>query len=478
MAKNKEKRVFKKKEKFEKDKRSRLKIPLLAVSDNIVFSKKEAWAYYKISTVPYEFLSDDAKVDLAESTVSALAALNPNEGKKVDCHILITSTPFDVVSWSNQIDEQYMKWHPKELVPKSYDRFLNGQFDQLQQANFQRPVVYLGIKLYTRGSLDAGSFNPLEFGFHDAFKLMKDSISNIFVMPTDKLDAYEERRAHDTERELFTTLKAGNLIAKRVTANELLLTIKRRFYPAMPVPYLEIDHGHRFGTSDIVMETGGILENGYRDLHFHHMLDGKIYDGYRATLSFARFPKNLSEPSSHVPFLYKPASSGYPYTLSARFSMIPQQKVKRDLEKKKLDTDDEINNLAQSGQDANAHIQGTVNDLAELEDNIEDNKMPWVQGAYRVTIESSNEEELKSLASELKQDYANSDTTIIWTAGDQLPLFLEELPGGSLSSPSFNQMTNLAMLGASGFNLGGKVGDPVNEKLVLTERGAKNESGQ
>ena len=76
---------------------------------------------------------------------------------------------------------------------------------------------------------------------------------------------------------------------------------------------------------------------------------------------------------------------------------------------------------------------------------------------------------------QLKQYYNDNDTTVIWTSGDQLRLFLEELPGGTLSSPSFNQMTNLAMLGVSGFNIGSEVGDPINEKLVLTERGDTDE---
>ena len=48
------------------------------------------------------------------------------------------------------------------------------------------------------------------------------------------------------------------------------------------------------------------------------------------------------------------------------------------------------------------------------------------------------------------------------------------MPCVELASTSFNQMTDLSMLGVSGFNLGGTVGDPVNEKMILTERGLKN----
>lgn len=467
--------VKKQKERFAKDKNKRLKIPILAVSDNIIFSKKEVWAYYKISTVPYDFLSADARAELAESTINALGALSSGEGKKIDGHILITNTPLDVQSWVDQLDETYKEWHPNEVFPKVYDKFVDEEINELLTEGYQRPVVYLGIRLFNRGSLDLDSFNVLEFGFHDAFKLIKDGISNMFVLPTDTLDQFEEKRAKDAEKEIYRTLSTGNLRAKRVTANELLLTIKRRFYPAMPEPYLEVDHGNRLGTNDILMETGGVLENKYKYLKFSQMVDGQEYDGYRATLSFARFPKDMSMPGVHTPFLYLPASNGLPYTMNARFTMIPQMKVKKDLQKKKLDTDDEINNLSNSGQASNAHIKGTVNDISELEDSLEDNKLPWISGAYRVTVEASTYDNLKSMIIQLKQYYNDNDTTVIWTSGDQLRLFLEELPGGTLSSPSFNQMTNLAMLGVSGFNIGSEVGDPINEKLVLTERGDTDE---
>lgn len=457
-----------------KNARQRLNIPVVAISDNVVFTKKEAWAYYKISTVPYEFLSNEAKADLAENTITSLAAINQSAGKKIDGHILITHTPFDVASWANQVDQEYLDRHYNEEIPAPYNKFMSEQFDSLVQGGYQRPVVYLGIKLFNRSSLNIDSFNVLEFGFHDAYKLIKESISQMFVLPSEKIDKYEEDRAKSQEKELYTTLQSGNLHPKKVGANELLLTIKRRFYPAMPVPYLEIDHGNRFGTSDILMETGGVLNNNYRYLKINQQIEGHEFTGYRATLSFATFPKNLQEPSPHLPFFYTPAAHGQPYTLNSRFTMIPSQNVKKDLQKKKLETDDELQNLAESGQGGNSQIQSTLSDLSELEDNLEDNKRPWLSGSYRITIEAPTIDELKARISDIKQTYSEDEITVIWTSGDQLPLLLEEMPGGQLASTSFNQMTDLSMLGVSGFNLGGTVGDPVNEKMILTEKSLKN----
>lgn len=458
-----------KKEKKQKNKLKRLDIPMLAVVDNIVFSKKEVWAYYKLSTVPFDFLSMSAKANLANSTITSLAALCQSEGKKIDGHILITNSPFDIASWANQIDKTYIKWQNK--YTKVYDKFLNTQIKELAYNSYQKPVVFLGVKLFNRGSFDLDSFNVFEFGFRDAYATIKKGISNMFVLPSEEISDFEEEKARDKEKEINRILSTGTLRSKRVTAEELLLTLKRQFYPGMPAPYLEVNHDERLGLNDIAIETGGVLENHYRYLKFSQVVGGEIYEGYRATLSFARFPSDMAMPGNQIPFLYMPASRGLPYTMNARFTMIPHSEIKKDLGKKKLETDDEIENLSNSGQNANAAIVGTVRDINELEESLEESKMPWLNGAYRVTIEMPTFEALKDAISQLKQDYAESDTLLLWTTGDQLDLFIEQMPGSNIKMSSFNQKTNLSMLGVSGFNIGGVAGDPVDEKLVVTERG-------
>ena len=457
-----------KKTKKAKKELKRLNIPIQAVSDNIVFSKKEVWAYYKIATVPYDFLSATAKAGMANSTITALASVCQSAGKKIDGHILITNTPFDIGSWVQQIDKEYLRWQPEFTEP--YEKFITGQIKDLAQEDFQKPVVYLGIKLYNRGSFDFDSLNVFEFGLKDAYETFKRSVNSMFVLDAAEISSSEEQKAKEKEEEIARILTTGWLRAEAVPAEELLLTLKRQFYPSMPSPYLEIDHGTRLGLKDIAIETGGVIENKYRYLKFSQIVDGELYEGYRATLSFARFPSMMSMPGPHLPFLYMPASKGLPYTLNSRFTMIPHQDIKKELNKKKMETDDELENLSNSGQGAHAGVANTLNDLAELEENLEESKLPWLNGAYRVTIEMPTFEDLKNAISQLKQEYAETDTTLMWTTGDQMDLFIEEMPGANIMMSSFNQRTSLSMLGVSGFNIGGKVGDPIDEKLVLTER--------
>ena len=45
-------------------------------------------------------------------------------------------------------------------------------------------------------------------------------------------------------------------------------------------------------------------------------------------------------------------------------------------------------------------------------------------------------------------------------------MFREEFPGGHLEINSFQQTTNLALVGVAGINFGTKVGDPLRQQAL------------
>ena len=238
----------------------------------------------------------------------------------------------------------------------------------------------------------------------------------------------------------------------------------------MPAPYLEVNHEERIGLNDIVLETGAIIEDHRRYLKIKQMIGTKEREGYRATLSFSKFPSDsMREPGGINPFMYLPTMMGLPFTMSARVTLMPVEKMKKDLQKKKLDAEDELKNLAGSGQRATSSIVETQYDIDRLDSELNSDNYPWVSGNYKMTIETPTEELLATAIQEMRQEYAKNDTILTWTSGDQLNLLLEEMPGGELIEGDFAQLTNLAMIGVSGFAYGGTVGDPIDEKLVLNK---------
>lgn len=443
-----------------------LKVPPIAIIDNIVISEKEAWAYYIISERPYYFLSQGAKLNMANETMMALASLCQSADQKVDCHILINNQPFDPFAWGEDIVDKEYNYNQMENKP--FQEFIKEQINTLINNDYKKRYTYIGVKLTTRNGFDTSSLNPLEFGFKDSFRALQKSVSRMFMFNVKEITPDEEIYLKDLEKEIYRNLASSALYARRPTAEECLLTIKRRFYPAMPSPYLETNHEERIGLSDIVIESGGVVEIKPRYLKITQVIDEYEYEGYRAALSVSKIPKDFVFPSPIPPFLHR--ATMLPFTVNIRFTLVPTEEMKKSLSKKKMETDDEIDNLVKSGQSATESLKNTLRDQQVLEQDLENENLPWISGNYRIVVEADTEEGLKNIIAQLKQEYSESDFVLTWSAGDQQLLFEEEFLGGKLEMDSFALTTNLGILGIAGINYGGKVGDEVKQRQLLKKR--------
>lgn len=448
----------------------KFKIPSVAITDNIVFSEKEVWAYYKVSTIPYDFLSNDAQASAANRTIVALSSLSQNASKKVDIHILMTATPFEVDNWKEQMYEIYEDWVEDMSQMTYFSSFLNSQARVLERAEFKKKVTYFGVKLFSRGTFNLEKFNILEFGMKEAWETLKKAISDVFRTISDEITDTERARAISNEQDVYSLIAGSSLAATRVTAEELLLLNKRLLHPAMPSPYLEVDHGNRVGLNDIALETSKEIVDERRHLKITQIIDGKEYTGYRATLSFSKFPEGMGAPSSVPPFMHHATRLGLPFTVNSRFTLIPTEEMRKHLANKELEAKDELDDLNRAGRGGSPGINAKMSELAQLEEELDESRHPWVSGSYRMTIESDTVEGLYSIIDKIKVAYSEEDFVLSHTTGDQLLLLLEEFPGGTLQVNSFTRRTNLAMIATSGFNYGGSIGDPVRGRSITRRR--------
>jgi len=463
-----------KKNKKQKNTMQSISIPAVGIIGNVVFSKKEAWAYYKIGSVPYDFLTDMGRAKLASDIMVAFSGLSQRAGRNVDLHILVTNTPFNIDSWEDQIFKIYDEWNGKGNRLASFENYMRKQTRSLYRKNYKKKVVYLGVKLFTRGTVSFDEINMLDFGFSEAYETLKKGISSLFAIPDEEITSIEKSRANKDEYEVHRSIHSSTLRGTRLTSEELLLIMKKMLYPGMPAPYLEVNHDERVGLSDIALETGSIIEDHRRFIKLKQVIGNEEKEGYRATLSFSKFPSDsMREPGGIDPFMYLPTIMGLPFTMSARLTLMPVEKMKKDLQKKKLENEDELKNLAGSGQRASSSVMGTQQDIDKLDNELNTDNHPWLSGNYRMTIETPTKELLFNSIQAMKQEYAKNDTILTWTSGDQLDLLMEEFPGSTLKMNDFSQLTNLAMIGVSGFSYGGSVGDPVNERLVTRKSGGR-----
>lgn len=435
-------------------------IPAVGIIDNIVVTKDETWAYYIIAEHPYLFLDLQGRSDFFTQTISSLGELAKNGNKPVDCHLLISNQEINPEPWGNNIINTFYNINQDGTARRRFQDYISKQVAELENEGYFQRKILLGVKLTNRLSMEDAIKNPLEFGFKDLLTSIYNAIKKALFFKEIEISAQEVSTIKQIEEATYSQLTGGILAAKRPSSEELLLAIKRRLYPSMPTPYLETDYQNRLGYYDIVYETGAEIEETPRYVKITQNHSGVDFTGYRATLSFSKFPKELVFPSAMPPFYNRDVI--LPFTANARFQLIPTLKMKQRLEKSEKNLKDEVENLSSSKQRVSTAIVKKEQERQMVEHDLEEDNLPWLIGSYRLTVEAQTPEQLKEFIAFIKLEYSNNEFTLRWTNGDQLDLLLEEFPGGKLKVNDFSQTTNLALLGLSGFNIGiGDVGDPI-----------------
>ena len=435
--------------------KQRLDLSALAISGNIVFSKTDIWAYYRIRNSVYDFLSHEEKYAYGKSVMTGFASLFMDRVEPLECQIISTSIPVDVNLWEAQMHDITEGWNR----PARFNDYVREQAYLLRQNEFKRQVTYLGVHLGKRGAFEMSDLNIMEAGLAGAKTKIMDFLGSALKTPGYEISQEEEMDAMRTEQETGRVLERGALQATKATTEELLLLMKRQFWPAMPAPYLSIDPDNRVGSFDLSLELASAIRKRYRWLEITQMYGSQEMTGYRAVLSVAKMPKTTAFPDA-PPFLYIPSMMGHAFTTYSRFRLLPNKKMKRELYKKQQEQKDQLQNMQQGGHQMNYETMEDVQEAEQLEYELSQNTNPWVEGSYRIVVETPTEEQLKNYCSELRQQYAAQDIVLTWSAGDQVDLFLEQMVGDRARIKSFDMLSNLEMIGATGSTIANDIGDP------------------
>lgn len=453
-------------EKKQKANKKKLDISAVAFIDNMVFSKTEAWAYYKVTNQAFDFLTAEGQANLVQRLTNSFNVLMSDRQESLDLHLIVTSVPVDIDLWQAQVFELSSHW---ERSP-GFEQYMAEVTDFLKDSAYFSKIVYLGVNLGKRGALNLDELNVFDVGLRGALDVAKEWFNKSLSIPTQEVAASEEESFRRREETIHRNLSVSHLRASRATAEELLLLIKRQMYPSMPAPYLDVDHGSRLGPGDLALETASAIENRYRWLRIRQMIGSTEFEGYRATLSMSKFPKEMAIPGSW-PFFYYIQKMGLPFTAFARVSLHPSKKMKAEVEKKKKEQRDELENLSGAVDSVDMamagmpdHVADAIYDQQLISRMLTEDKAAWVEGSYFIVVETPTEETLRKYVAALKQAYTDLDVNISWTAGDQTELFLAQMPGDRHRMKSFDQVTSLSMLAASGFNFSSEVGDPIYGK--------------
>lgn len=377
--------------------------------DRVLLAVDAAWAWFRLPTVTYEFLSDQEREGLATGVATALAGLADN-----DCHLLVVSREHQAHDWAARLDEQVGQPAPGWLA------YLTQLQHHLGTLDFSSKEVYVGVRLGKRRSAHSGwgGLRRLEA----AAGLLDEHISD------KELDGW--RRRSETAGRL---LSAGSLAARHATVEELRWLVQRNFWRGIAETPPAASGSRPWGAGEIQGLAEGVLHNGHRGLEIVHG-HGQAVVGW---LTLARFPDELTFPGGE--WLHHIDDLDFPVDVSLRMRIIPSREAAGDVRKKLAEVADQERHIADTGAEVPLTLLEQGESAKLLDYQLSKERTPLIYGWPRLAVAARSTEELAARVDLLVDHYRDIGIDVAWPSGDQLSLFLEAIPGDRLRVKAYEQ---------------------------------------
>ena len=430
------------------------------IIEYLSFSKTDVYTWVTLPLSQIEFLDDTSKLSLVHTMNNAFGSLLSSEEKNVECHILIQGTPFDARTWVKKLHSVYQPHDPQS----GYRDYLTQMYNHVESSDYRTRTVLVGINLGSRLN-----YAPNKANIHTSPTLVETVLNLIPTPVADTVTDKELEYWRSIARPYMVTLKTL-LDASPATATEIAFSIRKNFFPEMPLPTpQEIAVGfddQRWDEEDLAYLADGSIENHPKYVKITQTVDGVEVEGYRATLCVSRFPETLFYPEGD-PWVHVASILPFPVDFSLRFTIEPSRKVRKEVGKKRQGYIDQIINMESAGGARTTEINENFLMSEDLDYELKRDPVPWIYGRYRLIVEAATLQELKDRVRQVADHYRQLDINIAWPTGDQLSLLKESLPNDRVRLKSYYHRHMISILSAAVIAGTGTAGD----NLVVDDRG-------
>lgn len=432
------------------------------IYEDITFSKHDVWVWVEVPPAQYEFLDGDSRIRLAREMDAALSNLVTSDEKNIECHMLVSSRPFDSVAWIRNLNDKVEEYNPNEYN----NTFLYNMYQHVSYQEFREKIVLLGVNIGKRASYSPNkSLTPTFF----------ETVFSTLTAPPVSEEMSEKELLYwkQIARTVSFALQASRLGATPASTQDIAFAIRKNFFPNMPAPTpedLSVGIKNHWGKNEVEFLADAQIENHPKFLKITQNIHGEEITGYRATLCFRKFPDIMHFPQQE-PWIHSSALLPFHVDFSLRFTLEPSRKVRKEVDKKLKEAQDQAKNMTEAGGNASLEVQEHINLGTELDYYLKKDNTPWIFGRYRLVVEGATEEELKEKVGQVIDHYRNMEIFVVWPTGDQLSLLKEGLPNDKVQVPSYYQRQEVSIIGAGMPAGSGTTGDAVIYKPDGTERG-------
>lgn len=412
----------------------------IGIVENLVFSEKTVQAIYKLSGDDFSFKRGEDMIGLVQAISNNLATLLPNKVSPLNCQWIITYRPLDAAKWEEDFQKVIDGWYPLDDEEKAnkyleLQNTLANMRSYMYQNDFVKQEVYLGIDLGRRGQAE----RPEGFDLKEFLTYTKQIIDATVKQRDPQITQSEVDYWKRKEERYRTGVTQGVLKGIPAKASEVAYLIKQPMWPLMPMPEFLDEDKKVWGRGEVQSLGSSWIEKRPKCLKItQQRWDGEDMVRYRAALCFSKFPDAMIFPTT-MPWIQTSSLLGVGVTFNARFSIVPAEKVRKDLNRKLQETKDEAINAQNAGEMPQDIIERMT--MAEaLEYEITRNGGDWIYGSYRLHIEAGSEEELRKRVSAAISHYKDLGIELAWpSGGDQFKLLQESIPSDEKRVKSYEQ---------------------------------------
>jgi len=430
-------------------------LELTSIVQDLSFSKTDVWVWLRLPPTQYEFLDNDSRERIARELDNALGNLVTSDEKNIEGHMIVSSKPFDSYSWIVALNQQ------SQHNPPNYGNaeFLTEMYNHVHYKDFREKLVLIGIKIGKRIT-----YSPSKTLTPSAFDKIVNLVAAAPVQDyvSDKEIEYWTQAAKQTS----LALQNSRINAIPATAAEIAYVTRKPFFPAMPSPTVEdLSTGNedKWGEGEIASLVDAQIENYPKYLKITQEVEGRTFEGYRATLCFSKFPEVLHFPQQE-PWIQYSALLPFPIDFSLRFTLEPSRKVRKEVDRKLKEAVDQGQNMTSAGGGTSREVEEQIYLGNELDYALKKDATPWVFGRYRLTVEGETVDELKERIQQVIDHYRSMDIFVTWPTGDQLSLLKEGIPNDKVRVLAYHQKQELSIISAGMPAGAGSTGDVIKKR--------------
>jgi RecA/RadA recombinase len=385
--------------------------------DRILLTDTCAWAYFRLPTVSYEFVTPEEREALATNITIALAAIRMPDA---EVHLRVAHRAYPAAEWAMALDAT------SDGGP-GWREYLEEMYRHVWAKDFWTKEVYLGVRLGARGKqLGSGALAQL-LGLYQRTE-------KVLGIEDDHVPDSEITRWTEQAERLGRALASSALYARHATSTEVAWLFQHAAAGGLADGPPSASPKRRWGKGEIEALVEGEIHNG-RSLLRIVQPQG---DSYVAHLSFARFPDLMPFPDGE-PWMHFADQLPFPVEISSRMRLIPPVKASRDVARKLAHARDMDIHIREAGAEAPLALAEQIDAARMLEHGITKERLPFVYGWHRLIVSAPTEDICIQRVEAVVEHYRDMGIDVVNSTGDQFSLFCESLPGERVKINAYAQ---------------------------------------